>query len=75
MTAQLPLPFELSCEQLTDRGMSDDDVATCVKISELVVRHLSGLVLNIAAAKIGLEGGNVAGGEAGEREPVPSRAA
>ncbi|HSE50146.1 MAG TPA: halocarboxylic acid dehydrogenase DehI family protein [Terriglobales bacterium] len=75
MTRELPARIELSCEQLTDAGMSDDDVATCVKITELFVKHLSGMVLNIAAAKIGLEGGTVAAPALVRGEEMPSRAA
>lgn len=75
MTRELPGPIELTCEQLTDHGMSDDDVATCVKITELFVKHLSGLTLNIAAAKIGLEGGNVAAPALRVTEEQPARAA
>ena len=75
MTRELPARIELSCEQLTDAGMSDDDVATCVKITELFVKHLSGMVLNIAAAKIGLEGGTVAAPQLARGDEMPSRAA
>ena len=75
MTRELPAKLELTCEQLTDRGMSDDDVATCVKITELFVKHLSGMVLNMAAAKIGLEGGTVAAPALVRGEEMPTRAA
>lgn len=75
MTRELPARIDLTCEHLTDAGMSDDDVATCVKITELFVKHLSGLVLNIAAAKIGLEGGTAAAPATLHREEMPSRAA
>ena len=60
VTAQLPVTVELTCGQLTDAGIPDEDVGTCVKIVELFVKTLSGLVLNISAAKIGLEGGTLA---------------
>jgi len=60
MAHELPVTVHLSCEELTDAGLPDDDVATCVRITELFVKHLSATVLNIAAAKIGLEGGTAA---------------
>jgi hypothetical protein len=72
---ELPVALRTTCEQLTDAGMSDDDVATCVKITELFVRHLSGMVLNMAAAKIGLEGGNIAAPELPVAEHRPRQAA
>ena len=60
VTAELPITIELTCEQLTDAGIADEDVGTCVKIVELFVKTLSGLVLNMSAAKIALEGGTLA---------------
>jgi hypothetical protein len=59
VTAELPITIELTCEQLTDAGIADEDVGICVKIVELFVKTLSGLVLNTSAAKIGLEGGTL----------------
>ncbi|MCI0349476.1 MAG: halocarboxylic acid dehydrogenase DehI family protein [Acidobacteriales bacterium] len=57
---ELPQPFELTVAQLQDAGVSDDDVESAVRLTELFVKILSGLVLNLAVAKIGLEGGNSA---------------
>jgi Halocarboxylic acid dehydrogenase DehI len=57
---ELPQPFQLTVAQLQDAGLSDDDVEAAVRITEVFVRVLSGLVLNVAVAKIGLEGGTSA---------------
>lgn len=57
LTRELPGSFELTIDQLGEAGMRDEDVASVVRITELFVKSLSGLVLNVALAKIGLEGG------------------
>ncbi len=57
LAPELPVPLELSASQLIDEGMSDERVSDVFRITELFVRALSGLVLNVAVAKIGLEGG------------------
>jgi hypothetical protein len=60
LTRELPVTFELTCDQLTDAGIEDEDVGACVRITEMFVKKLSGMALNIAAAKISLEGGSAA---------------
>ncbi len=57
LSRELPVPLELSASQLTDEGVSDERVSDVFRITELFVQALSGLVLNVAVAKIGLEGG------------------
>jgi hypothetical protein len=57
LARELPGSFELTIEQLGEAGMKDEDIASVVRITELFVKSLSGLMLNIALAKIGLEGG------------------
>lgn len=57
LARELPGTLELSASRLIDEGMSDDQVSDVFRITELFVRALSGLALNIAVAKIGLEGG------------------
>ena len=47
--------------------MEDDQVASLVRITELFVGGLSALILNIAVAKIGMEGGNIR-----QKEKVPA---
>jgi hypothetical protein len=67
-----PVPIELTVEQLQDSEVKDDDVAAIVRITQELVQMLSGLVLNMAVAKIGLEGGN---GNAQKEHPEPIQAA
>jgi hypothetical protein len=55
---ELPGPFELTVSQMTDAGMREDDIASVVRLTQAFTRGLSGSVLNISIAKIGLEGGN-----------------
>ncbi len=59
LARELPGPMELSVEQLLDAGMTPEDVASVTRILQLFVRNLSGLLLNVAIAKIALEGGNL----------------
>ncbi len=55
---ELPAPMEMGVEQLIAAGLDEDDITSVTRITELFVRTLSGLVLNVAFAKVGLEGGN-----------------
>ena len=72
---ELPGTVELTPDQLVDIGMQDQDVVSVVRITELFVRVASGLALNLAVAKIGLEGGNRAQLCVGERAGKPQQAA
>ncbi|HWR37286.1 MAG TPA: halocarboxylic acid dehydrogenase DehI family protein [Clostridia bacterium] len=72
LSRDLPGPIELTVAQLSEAGMDDDDLASLVRITELFVGGLSGLVLNIAIAKIGMEGGNLQQRGHGKRKPVPA---
>ena len=58
LTQELPRPFELTVAQLQDAGLNDADVEAVVRLTELFLKVLSMQVLNIAVAKIGLEGGS-----------------
>jgi hypothetical protein len=78
LVREFPLPVELTVSQLNEAGMADEEISSLVRLTELFVNALSGLVLNLAMAKIGMEGGNVqASAEAGEAQPSagPQRAA
>jgi hypothetical protein len=57
LVREFPQPVELNITQLSEAGMSDEDLGSIVRIVELFVGALSAIVLNVAAAKIGLEGG------------------
>jgi hypothetical protein len=58
LAQELPQPFELTVAQLQDAGLDDAEVEAVVRITELFLKVLSAQVLNIAVAKIGLEGGS-----------------
>jgi hypothetical protein len=60
LASKLPGPTELSLEQLTEAGMTTEDVGSIARILDLFVSNLSAQLLNIATAKIALEGGNLA---------------
>ena len=57
LAREVPRPVELTVSQLIDGGMADGDVTAIVRITELFVKVLCGVALNVAVAKIGLEGG------------------
>lgn len=59
LARELPGPIELTISQLSEAGMTDDDIASVVRMTELFTRSLSAQVLDVAIAKIGIEGGNV----------------
>lgn len=54
---EFPETLELNLTQLAEAGISDEDLGSIVRILELFVSALSTTVLNVAAAKIALEGG------------------
>jgi hypothetical protein len=69
LAREIPRPVELTVSQLLDAGIGEDDVGTLVRLTEVFVKTLTGLVLNVALAKIGLEGGNVS------RQETPAQGA
>ncbi len=58
LAREIPRPVELTVSQLIDAGVGEDDLGAIVRMTEVFVKTLTGLVLNVAIAKIGLEGGN-----------------
>ena len=60
LVRELPGPIELSAATLEDAGVEEEEINSIVRITELFVRGLSKMTLNVAIAKIGLEGGNKA---------------
>ncbi len=60
LARELPGPMELSIDQLLEAGMKQEDISSVARILDLFVRNLSGMVINVAIAKIALEGGNMA---------------
>ena len=60
LAEEIPVQVSLTVAQLQDAGMKDEDVAAVVRITEMFTKSLASLVMNIALAKIGLEGGSSA---------------
>ncbi len=61
LAGELPGPLELTFDQLTQAGLSQDEIASVGRILELFVTSLSGNLLNVAVAHIAIEGGNQRG--------------
>jgi hypothetical protein len=57
MAAELPMPLQLSTAELEENGVSREELSSIVQTTESFLDALSKQVLNIAYAKIGLEGG------------------
>jgi hypothetical protein len=58
LARELPGPVELSAATLQEAGVEEEEISSIVRITEVFVRGLSRMTLNVAVAKIGLEGGN-----------------
>lgn len=69
LAREFPAPVELTVTQLAEAGMRDDDIASVVRITEMFVQSLSGLLLTISIARIALEGGT---GAQAVPEPRPT---
>jgi hypothetical protein len=57
LAAELPRPLQLSPTQLEEAGVSQADLSAVIHITDFFLDLLSKQVLNIAFAKIALEGG------------------
>lgn len=57
LVREFPAPLEFSIGQLSEAGISDDDIGSIIRILEMFVNAFSASALNVAAAKIALEGG------------------
>ena len=57
LAAELPQPLQLSPTQLEEAGVSQADLSAVTQVTEFFLQILSKQLLNIAFAKIGLEGG------------------
>jgi hypothetical protein len=75
LARELPGTLELTLDQMTAAGMSEDDVASVVRLTQAFTRSLSSSLLNISIAKIGIEGGNHVQTVAKEKERVHSSVA
>jgi hypothetical protein len=57
LAREFPERLQLAIPDLSEAGMSDSDITSVVRITELFLYSLSASVLNLAVAKIGIEGG------------------
>jgi hypothetical protein len=58
LARELPGPVELPAHQLLEAGLSEEDIGSISRLTQSFIQNLSGLVLSMCLAKIGLEGGN-----------------
>lgn len=58
LAREVPGPVELSVATLQEAGVEEEEISSIVRITELFVQGMSRMTLNVAVAKIGLEGGN-----------------
>ena len=58
LASDLPNAPQLSVERMQEAGLTDDEISAAIHITEEFLDILSGLLLNVAFAKIALEGGN-----------------
>jgi hypothetical protein len=58
LATDLPNAPQLTVEHMQDAGLGPEEISAAIHITEEFLDLLSGLILNIAVAKIGLEGGN-----------------
>ena len=54
---ELPLAPQLSIQQMQEAGLEEQEITDIVRITEQFLDLISGLILNVCFAKIGLEGG------------------
>jgi hypothetical protein len=55
---EIPLQVEMEYSRMSESGLSSEEIATTTHMTELLVRGSAVSLLNIAFAKIALEGGN-----------------
>jgi hypothetical protein len=58
LAQELPGPVELSAEKLSQSGVQQRDLSAIANVSDRYLDNLSGLLLNMAVARIGLEQGS-----------------
>lgn len=55
---EIPLSIEMDFTRLLEAGVSEEDIATMTRLTDLLAQGSAASVLNASFAKIGLEGGN-----------------
>jgi hypothetical protein len=66
LATELPFAPQLSIQQMQEAGLQEQEITDIVRITEQFLDLISGLILNVCFAKIGLEGGT--SGEHGSHE-------
>ena len=75
LVREFPARMELTGDYIYDAGVPDGDIAVAARIGDLFVESLSRTVLNVALAKIGLEGGSIRAAAPPKTESAPKQAA
>ena len=57
MVRELEVPIDFSIEKMQQNSLGDKEIESVLRITQTFQNILSGLVLNVSAAKIGFEGG------------------
>ena len=58
LAQELPVPIETAIPQLLEAGLDNDQLYGLVRVNEAFLQALTGLLLDVTFARIGLEGGN-----------------
>jgi hypothetical protein len=58
LTREIPVAIELPTEKLGQAGLTEEQIASVLRITDSFVNATVSTVLNVAFAKIGIEGGN-----------------
>lgn len=74
LTREFPEVVDLTLPQLAEAGIREEEIASVVRICDVFVTSMSGTVLNVELAKIGLEGGTRHAAEPQKRTPQPAGA-
>lgn len=61
LARELPAALDLTLPRLEQAGIADEAIAEMQRVTQLFLRVLSGLLLNVTVAKVGLEGGTTNG--------------
>jgi len=77
LARELPVLVEVSSDQMREAGMDDKEISEVIRLTEFLTRSLAAMVLHVALAKIGVEGGNQQPAQSERRDPEgePTRAA
>jgi hypothetical protein len=77
LATELPNAPQLTVEQMHEAGLTSEEIGAAIHVTEEFLNLLSGLVLNVAFAKISLEGGTQprAAAEKAKKDRKPEAAA